>query len=258
MMKYVKVYYDLTETIDELSDAEAGRLLKALLEYGATGEARALSGQERFVFKMVKAQIDRDRQGYAERAERNRINGSKGGRPAKPTGFTENPEKPTGLQKNRKKPTGANNKDKEDIAVAIYAHTRESGGGGFLGEDEADALADDLNAVLDAAHDAGFPDNQATFDRLTALCADYTADWVQKGIAVCVERGQSNPGFLAGVLRRYQEQGGPDGQQKRVEPQSRPLFTADDRPVAPGDPSKMSALADRCRELIRQQRMQPQ
>ena len=244
-MKYVKVYYDLTETIDELSDAEAGRLLKALLEYGATGEVRALSGQERFVFKMVKAQMDRDRRDYAVRAERNRENGQKGGRPAKPTGFQKNPEKPTGVH----------NKDKEEyIADAIYAHTRESGGG-FLDDDEADDLMGELNSVLDAAHDAGFPDNQATFDRLTALCADYTAAWVLEALKVCVDRGQSSPGYLAGVLQRYREQGGLDGQRKQ-ETCTTNRLVVDDMPQA--DRAKLAALADKARALVEKQRALPQ
>lgn len=254
-MKYVKVYYDLTETIDELSDAEAGRLLKALLEYGATGEVRALSGQERFVFKMVKAQMDRDRRDYAARAERNRENGLKGGRPAKPTGFMKNPEKPTGLQKNPEKPTGVHNKDKEVyIADAIYAHTRESGGG-FLDDDEADDLMGELNSVLDAAHDAGFPDNQATFDRLTALCADYTAAWVLEALKVCVDRGQSSPGYLAGVLQRYREQGGLDSQRKQ-ETYTPNRLVIDDAPQA--DRAKLAALADKARAMVEKQRALPQ
>ena len=46
MLPYVKVFGDLSATVDLLSDAEAGRLLKSLLHYINDREDELL-GQER-------------------------------------------------------------------------------------------------------------------------------------------------------------------------------------------------------------------
>ena len=38
MPTYIKLFTDYDETFDEMSDTEAGRLIKALIHYGASGE----------------------------------------------------------------------------------------------------------------------------------------------------------------------------------------------------------------------------
>lgn len=77
MMKYVKLFGDLGDIVDELSDEEAGRLMKAVLLYARTGETLALSGAERIVFKVLLAQFERDRETYDARVENGRINRAK-------------------------------------------------------------------------------------------------------------------------------------------------------------------------------------
>lgn len=90
MLPYIKIFADTGATVDMLSDAEAGRLLKALLHYNTSGKEDSLPGQERLIFAMLKAQIDRDNNSYATKCETLRENGKKGGRPknqTKPNGF---------------------------------------------------------------------------------------------------------------------------------------------------------------------------
>ena len=59
-MVYIKLFVDYLDAIEPLGDAERGRLFTALLEYARTGEAPQLGGNERFIFPMMKAQLDRD------------------------------------------------------------------------------------------------------------------------------------------------------------------------------------------------------
>lgn len=72
--KYLPIYHDMIPTIDNLSDAEAGRLIKSALKYSASGEAADLSGNERFIWPMFMAQIDREKERYEERCEINKRN----------------------------------------------------------------------------------------------------------------------------------------------------------------------------------------
>ena len=57
---YIKLFLDDLDALEELSDAEKGRLLTALLKYGRSGEAPRLSGNERILFPMFRARVDRD------------------------------------------------------------------------------------------------------------------------------------------------------------------------------------------------------
>ena len=63
---YAAVPHEYREEMSELSDAEFGRLIRALLAYSETGEAIALCGNERFYAKRVMAEEDRHKKSYAE------------------------------------------------------------------------------------------------------------------------------------------------------------------------------------------------
>lgn len=102
MAAYIKLFTDYTETLDDMSDEEAGRLIKALLHYGADGEIIDLPGAERLVFGIIRRQIDRDN----ESADAHRAAGGKGGRPRTKPNQTE----PTETKQNQTKA----DKDKEE------------------------------------------------------------------------------------------------------------------------------------------------
>lgn len=110
---FIKVFPDLSATVDLLSDAEAGRLLKALLHYGNGGEDELL-GQEKLVFAMLKAQMDRDAASYADYTDKQRKNGQKGGRPKKPTETQQNPKNPSLFLKTQKSQDKEEDKDKDE------------------------------------------------------------------------------------------------------------------------------------------------
>lgn len=57
---YIKIFVDYLDAIEPLGDAERGRLFTSLLTYARTGEAPQLGGNERFLFPMMRAQLDRD------------------------------------------------------------------------------------------------------------------------------------------------------------------------------------------------------
>lgn len=111
-LPYVKVFGDLSATVDLLSDAEAGRLLKSLLHYINGGEDELL-GQEKLVFAMLKSQIDRDSASYAAFTDKQRENGKKGGRPQKANAFSDNPKNPSLFSETPKSQEEEKEKDKD-------------------------------------------------------------------------------------------------------------------------------------------------
>lgn len=68
---YVCLYHSYLDAIQALGDAERGRLLTAMLEYSITGAAPQLGGNERYIFPLIKAQIDRDRDRYNSKCAQN-------------------------------------------------------------------------------------------------------------------------------------------------------------------------------------------
>ena len=69
-IEYFCCYHSYLEVMEQLNDAEKGRLFTACLQYSKTGEVPQLSGNERFVFPTFKAQIDRDNAKYQEKCRK--------------------------------------------------------------------------------------------------------------------------------------------------------------------------------------------
>ena len=67
-------YHSYLDIIEPLSDAERGRLFTACLIYSKTGAASGLTGNERFVFPIIQAQIDHDREAYIKKCRKNSEN----------------------------------------------------------------------------------------------------------------------------------------------------------------------------------------
>ena len=109
-MKYLKVFTDFADAMEELGDAERGRLFTAMLKYAETGAAPDFRGNERFIWPVAKLQIDRMAAECEGRAKTSRENGSKGGRPKKTQG---NPRNPAGFSKTQKSQDKDNDKDKD-------------------------------------------------------------------------------------------------------------------------------------------------
>ena len=77
--EYFCAYHSFLKSIEPLNDTERGRLFTACLQYSETGVEPELRGNERFVFPMIREQIDRDKNNYEKICNINRANGSLGG-----------------------------------------------------------------------------------------------------------------------------------------------------------------------------------
>ena len=96
------LYLDTLEILHKLTDEQAGKLLKSFLAYHS-GQDFNLDPMLDLVFFSFQAQFERDGVKYNTIVERNRNNGSKGGRPKNPVKAKE----PSGLSGNPSKPKKA-------------------------------------------------------------------------------------------------------------------------------------------------------
>ena len=65
--EYFNAYHSYLKSMEELNDAECGRLFRACLKYSMTSEAQKLPGGERILFPAIREQIDRDKAAYADK-----------------------------------------------------------------------------------------------------------------------------------------------------------------------------------------------
>ena len=80
------LYHDYAEHFGLLSDAQLGRLLRALMVYEMEEREPQFEGALKMAFSFVRANLDRDREKWLEKSRINSENGAKGGRPRKQSG----------------------------------------------------------------------------------------------------------------------------------------------------------------------------
>ena len=74
---YVCLYHSYLDAMEALCDAERGRLVTAMINHSQRREIGELSGNERYIWPMIRSQIDRDIEAYTQKCEKNRESGGK-------------------------------------------------------------------------------------------------------------------------------------------------------------------------------------
>ena len=108
---YIPIFLDWEETTQDLTDAERGRLISALVAFarGEDGEGR-LQGNERFVYRFMKGQVKRHLEYLASQREK----GRRGGRarsmaePGEANASRNKPEEAGSSQMKPEEPTNIN------------------------------------------------------------------------------------------------------------------------------------------------------
>ncbi len=89
------------DTVDTLTDEEAGKLFKGIFNYVNTGDS-GLKGVLKAVFITFKQTIDENEEKYQERCEINKLNGSKGGAPKGNQNAKKKSKQPKTTENNQK------------------------------------------------------------------------------------------------------------------------------------------------------------
>ena len=211
-MPCVRLFQDLNGTTDLLSDAEAGRLLKALMHY-INGKEDNLSGREQLVFAMLKAQIERDAASYTAYADKQRENGKKGGRPKKTETqktqrfFDETHENPKNLEYESEYESES---ESEGVVNAPAPADMPFG----LTDAEIDASLSRDQAIEQAARDAGLPFFPRNIETARDLANDYGMEWLLEAIKRTADGKSQTWGYVKGILRSWKERGGMDAESR--------------------------------------------
>ena len=165
-MKYLKVFTDFASSLAPLSDAECGRLFKAMLEYAMSGQEPDLRGNERFVWPSAKASIDRDQQTYDRKAEGAR----KAARKRTSTiSYDIVQEKSISYDI-------VQDKDKDKDKEEECARARETSTAPFMTPEECDRAAEQYDRVKNTLVRVGIQPTLQAMDTAMGLLADYGED----------------------------------------------------------------------------------
>lgn len=114
--KSFQLYKDTLKILDRLTDEQAGKLFRAIVDYN-NGETPKLDETLSLVFFPFENQFIRDVGAYINKCEINKENGSKGGRPIK-TQITQSViQKPKKADKDKD-----TEKEKESDTIATHSH----------------------------------------------------------------------------------------------------------------------------------------
>lgn len=118
------IHIDSLDILDELTDEQAGKLLKAIKSY-QKGEDLGLDFTTKIVFAPFKSQFVRDDEKYQAIVNRNKNNGLKGGRP-KTQANPENPSEPSGLIGNPENPSEPDSvNDSDSVSGSVSGNKKK-------------------------------------------------------------------------------------------------------------------------------------
>ena len=108
-------YKGWREAIKDLPDDVRLEIYESIIEYATTGNLRGLKPMANIAFNFIKIDIDRDTDKYMSIVERNKSNGTKGGRPkSENPSEPKEPTEPSELFGNPRKPKKADNDNEHD------------------------------------------------------------------------------------------------------------------------------------------------
>jgi hypothetical protein len=110
------LHVDSLLILDDLTDEQAGKLIKSMLSYYRDESVEGLDQLTKIALRPFINQFLRDSKKWEERAERSRANGLKGGRP-KTQEVTNKPSGLSGLNKEPKEPVSVNVSVNDNVNV---------------------------------------------------------------------------------------------------------------------------------------------
>lgn len=204
-LEYVTIQTIMAEDFSYLTDEEAGKAIKAYLNYATSGESKAPEGNAIFVYLSLKREFDRVMKIREARAEAGRA----GGRPkkAKPEPAQLNPE----------------TKQKPEVRTPAS----------FISDEEAAEIQQGTNEVLDEAKRQGFPDTTATMETLNQLVADNGTEEVLECVKIAGEAGKPNIRYLKGVINGRAKERQEEERQARIDAEKYPVVSSADSDYKP-------------------------
>jgi len=211
MREYFCAYHSMKGAMRKLSDAECGRLFRALLTYSSGEQPDNLQGREELLFDVFAQQIDRDAERYKSMCETNKSNAS-GRNRSQANASGRNRSQANASDGNQEKEK-EEEKEKDDIPPTPRK--------GDPDDDELYRISETINAAFDAAEGIGLKGSKA-IEHANRLAADYSPQWLLEAInrTALAPKDAWCWRYIEGILRSWKKAGGVD-QQEQPKPKTR-------------------------------------
>ena len=177
-------YCDWIETFEELSDEEAGRLVKHLFKYVNDENPEASDKITKMCFIPIQQSLKRDLEKYDKYINKQKVNGSKGGRPKK---NPEEPKKPKPLFEN---PTEPKKADSVSVSVSVIDTKKEKDANAFSFKNELISLGVEdqiLKDWMSVRRKKKATDSKTSLDAIKKQI-ELSGKSANECIKICVER----------------------------------------------------------------------
>lgn len=212
-LEYVPVQVAMRREIARLSDEEAGRALKAILDYVVTGEDVEPEGNAAFLYLALLRECDKICKIHEVRSAGGKAGGR--GRPKK--------EKPEAIQQPESAQLNPEPEQKPEMRTPTP----------FISDEEAAEIQQGTNAVLDEAQRQGFSTSTATMETLNQLVADNGAEEVLECVKIAGEAGKPNIRYLKGVINGRTKERQEEERQARIDAEKYPVVSSADYDYKP-------------------------
>lgn len=212
-LEYVPVQVAMRREIARLSDEEAGRALKAILDYVATGEDVEPEGNAAFLYLALLRECDKICKIHEVRSAGGKAGGR--GRPKK----TKSEE----IQQSESAQLNPKPEQKPEV------HTPAP----FISDEAAAEIQQGTNDVLDEAKRQGFPDTTATMDNINQLVADNGTEEVLECVKIAGEAGKPNIRYLKGVINGRAKERQEEERQARIDTEKYQVVSSADYDYKP-------------------------
>lgn len=195
--------------LEKLSDQEVGRLVRALATYHARGEEQELKGRECGYYDFIKADIDEAEAAYA----------------AKCTGNKKNRQGSLSTVNDRQRPSMNDDECAQNINIKENIKEKEIDSNNHssacanpftVSDDEMSEALERDRKIEDASRAWGLPCNEGNMIKARDMAREYTLEWLLRAIETAGNGKEQTWRYVAGILKSWKENGGPDAPRKQT------------------------------------------
>ena len=184
--------------LENLSDQEVGRLVRALAVYHAQGETQELKGREQGAYDFIRADIDEAEAAHEDKCQTNRKNRVK--RPSTNDNDRERPS--TTVNECQRSSTNDNDRDQNSIVVVVG---KESDGSGErypfgITDEEINATLEMERQIEECARYVGLETTLAAMDKAKELARQYGLENLLAAMREAVDVHTWR--YVKGILRK--------------------------------------------------------
>ena len=200
MQAYVKMFFSFLDETGAMTDAEVGRLVRQIMEYGRTGNTeKYLKGNERYAFPLYKAQFDRDRERYVavsrKRAEAGKSGGmAKAGKSSKSSNCYQTLANASKCYQEEEDKDKDKDKDKDEEEEKDKDNTINSCCRSHL--PPLNSVEGYVSSNIDRL-------SAGNFEELAGFMDDLPEELVRYAVDECCANGKRTFGYLRSILQSY-------------------------------------------------------